>query len=302
MILALLLISSLPSFSADHGDELGAQCIQDAGSTQDLSMLQLTASAQKSKKSTQDMIIDFEPFFLLKPAGPDEEYNLHEHKQSYSQVGQDLTLLPILSKVGKGFFVESGAAEGEAGSNTLMYEQHYNWTGLLIEPNPLAVSAIKSHHRRAYLYEGCLSPTDHAMNISMVTEKRIQHTQIGKVTSEGQGSIEVKAQPLQALLEKIDQKTVDFWSLDIEGAEGAVLTNTDFSKIEVGVMLIEMDKHDDANEKVIWDVMRKEGFVNIGYTNCKHGVLDRIFVNPKYFQKRSLPVPTSEVLAPENRN
>ena len=35
-----------------------------------------------------------------------------------------------------GFFIEAGAADGEWFSNTLYFERHHGWTGLLVEPNP----------------------------------------------------------------------------------------------------------------------------------------------------------------------
>merc|ERR1719359_1165301 len=113
-----------------------------------------------------------------------------------------------------------------------------------------------------------------------------------KITSAGNPavqeteSVSVQAQPLHVLLEKIGQRAVDFWSLDIEGSEGMVLKGTDFSKVEVGVMLIEMNKNEE-NNNAIREVMTKEGFRNIGPIRQ-----DQVFVNPKYFQKRGLPVPT----------
>ena len=41
-----------------------------------------------------------------------------------------------LWKNSNGFFIESGAADGVFLSNTLYFELKYNWTGLLVEPNP----------------------------------------------------------------------------------------------------------------------------------------------------------------------
>ena len=44
------------------------------------------------------------------------------------------------------------------------------------------------------------------------------------------------------MLAALGRSDVDFWSLDIEGAEGAVLEATDFEAVKVGVMTIEMNK------------------------------------------------------------
>ena len=54
----------------------------------------------------------------------------------------------------------------------------------------------------------------------------------------------VQAEPLAKILAAISptRTTVDFWSLDIEGAECDVLQTNDFEKITVGILLIEMNK------------------------------------------------------------
>merc|ERR1711874_821683 len=55
----------------------------------------------------------------------------------------------------------------------------------------------------------------------------------------GANAQEVAAQPLTMLLDVLNRSIVDFWSLDVEGAEGAILKATDFNRIEVGVLLME---------------------------------------------------------------
>jgi hypothetical protein len=233
----------------------------------------------------------------------DKPYSLSSpNTKSYAQWGQDLILQPILQKLGKGFFVESGALDGEDDSNTLFYEK-LGWTGLLVEPNPEYTNKVLGKHRKAYFFKGCLSPTPHEQTLHF-------HVSDGGTKGTSQlsdsGSYKVLAEPLQDLLQSIGRKTVDFWSLDIEGSEATVLKSTDFSKVEVGVLLIEMNKND-ANNDGIKEVMEKEGFVDIGHTNYDAGSnsekwLDHIFVNPKYFAARGLAVPTGSDLPVANHN
>ena len=61
------------------------------------------------------------------------------------QFGQPLVVEEVLKKhklwkKSVGFFIESGAADGVRYSNTLYFESKYNWSGLLVEPNPRCVS------------------------------------------------------------------------------------------------------------------------------------------------------------------
>jgi len=239
---------------------------------------------------------------VLQPPSTEPQHStLGSYAASYSQYKQDLILLPILGKLGKGFFVESGAIDGDYDSNSLYYELNKGWAGILVEPDPRYFSKIQSQtHRHAYAFNGCLSPSDHAETIHFGID------QIGLSKEDDWARYSVPAQPLHALVASIGRSTVDFWSLDIEGSEGRVLKATDFSKVEVGVMLIEMNKAGE-NIRDIRQVMDAEGFVDIGHTNYPLplnavGVLDHIFINPKYFLKRGLEVPTEKVLAPENRN
>ena len=54
-----------------------------------------------------------------------------------SQYKQDLFLEKIFNgSVQDGFFVEAGADDFLEGSNTLLLEEKYNWSGLLVEPIP----------------------------------------------------------------------------------------------------------------------------------------------------------------------
>ena len=56
------------------------------------------------------------------------------------------------------FFIEAGAFDGEMKSNSLYFELKYNWTGLLVEPNPILVSMMVKKKRNAYILPYCLSP------------------------------------------------------------------------------------------------------------------------------------------------
>lgn len=251
------------------------------------------------------------PPLLIPPAAATEPYLLKKgiYQSSYSQWGQDLILLPILSMLGKGFFVESGAYDGESDSNTLLYELKYGWSGLLVEPDPTYQYQLQAKRRRAYLYPGCLSPRNDSMTIQFqIGQGGLSKVSPGAAVNGfnisavgGFNEINVQAQPLDQLLASINQTTVDFWSLDIEGSEGAVLQNTDFTKVEVGVLLIEVNSNV-ANTKIVSDVMTIQGFLYLGHTNYDGGVLDYLYVNPKYFEKRSLPVPSSNLLEFANRN
>merc|ERR1719189_600056 len=100
-------------------------------------------------------------------------------------------------------------------------------------------------------------------------------------------AVEIPVAPVHALLDCIGRQTIDFWSLDVEGLEGDILKTTPFDKIEVGVLLVEMNKSS-KNDIAIHKVMTDNGFLKLGTTD-----LDGIYANPKYFAARGLPMPMS---------
>ena len=48
--------------------------------------------------------------------------------------------------------------DGEIISNTLYLEMKYNWTGLLVEPNPILAQMLVNKGRNAWIFPHCFSP------------------------------------------------------------------------------------------------------------------------------------------------
>src|SRR5262249_16430692 len=65
--------------------------------------------------------------------------------RSSGEFFQDLWALWEAGGRRKGFFVEFGAANGKDKSNTYFLEKEMNWQGIVAEPNPNFVAAIRQH-------------------------------------------------------------------------------------------------------------------------------------------------------------
>jgi len=211
-----------------------------------------------------------------------EPYNFRKPKKNmkFSQFGQDGILAPILSQIKNGFFVESGAFNGEKYSNTIYYES-LGWQGLLVEPGH-AYFKIATKKRKAWVFHGAISPSKRSMLLNFTDEKHGEYSH-----QNGTSSRQVQAEPLEKLIRAIDsdRRTVDFWSLDIEGGECKVLESTDFQKLQVGILLVEMNKTPE-NNACIRSVMERNGFQDIGKL-----LIDHVFINQQYVQERGLSLP-----------
>ena len=226
---------------------------------------------------------------------------------------QDLTLEHLWPHNHIGFFVESGAHDGETGSNTLLYERR-GWNGLLVEPETIAYKKLR-RIRSAHSFHGVLSistgqthaifPCNAGQSGSLIKWWQSNRTL-------AHGVCRVKSASLAELLDRHGHSTVDLWSLDVEGAEAAVLNHTDTNKIELGVVLVEANKGE-QNTNGIRAALQQKGLVEIGRThfladgvcasqrgdprwaNTPLRTLDLIYANPSYFAKRGWTMPASVV-------
>ena len=149
-----------------------------------------------------------------------------------------------------GFFIECGAADGKTFSNSLFFELSRNWTGLLIEANPKLYSKLTALKRRSYSINAalCLSNKTerlafHLMRFTSAIARTVskEHVEFAKKFP-GEYSdeiVNVQCFTLYSLLLAINQTTIDYFSLDVEGPELEVLKTFPFDKINIRVIDIE---------------------------------------------------------------
>jgi hypothetical protein len=166
----------------------------------------------------------------------------------YSQHKQSQFVDELLNNKKNGFYVESGAAGGENLSNSLFFEKSRNWTGLLVEANPASFQAILQKHRHAYMVNACLSPVTKPTIIPFSMAGVIgglydymenSHKERVQYRSKGSEIISIQCFPLFTILQAMNISHVDYFSLDIEGAELEILKTLPLDKVDVKVFSIE---------------------------------------------------------------
>jgi len=180
----------------------------------------------------------------------------HRDRKSFALNDLDKRLEPYLKKQ-KGFFVEAGANDGISQSNTLYFEKHMGWRGLLIEAIPALAKKCRQNRTRCIVENCALVASDYPSetiemrycNLMSVVqggmkneEDEIRHIQSGiQFLSESEQvyTISVPAKTLSAVLDKHRIEHVDLLSLDVEGYEAQVLKGIDFEKHKPKFMLIE---------------------------------------------------------------
>ena len=173
-----------------------------------------------------------------------QEKNLIRH--SKSQLGQDLIGLSVAGLDKPGFFVEFGAADGVALSNSYILEKQFGWSGILCEPSTGWHKALKQNRtciidtRCVYSVSGeKISFSENYLGeLSAITAYAEPNANgvIKRTTS----SYQVETISLLDLLKANNAPVfIEFLSIDTEGSEFEILRNFDFQRYRFGAICVE---------------------------------------------------------------
>jgi len=175
--------------------------------------------------------------------------------------GLDRRLVEAIAPGRNGYFVELGAYDGVAQSNTYVLQRRFGWTGLLVEPSPVrfeecvrnrafgnaphvrCAACVPQGFPDAYvpLLEAGLMSVAQGLAVSDAEANR--HARLGASLIPGKPTpypYAAIAKTLTSILDEVAApRMIDLLSLDVEGNERAVLEGVDFAKYSFRWMLVE---------------------------------------------------------------
>lgn len=192
----------------------------------------------------------------------------------HSEYGQDRWLVEnVFGHARNGTFVEAGALDGVFHSNTLFFERELDWRGVLVEPILELYSAAVDNRPLAKVYDFALGRDDcfDAFEVSKTTVgwsgfSRIAHAR--RATTERK-LVTVPVVPLAYVLREAGVGSVDYLSLDVEGAEFEVLSVYPFE--EIPILVIGVEDNDGDNEPL------RELLIARGYTHLARVGVDEFW-------------------------
>lgn len=147
-----------------------------------------------------------------------------------------------------GFYVDVGCSEPRRGSTTYDLEHRLNWTGVGIDVMAHYGEAWKRLRPRSKFIEAAVADTDGetvrlhlAGPYASLDEQTIESLWPWKAKPK---AIEVETATLDTLLEAQAIESIDFLSMDIEGAEVAALKGFDIKRFKPKLCCIETAKRD----------------------------------------------------------
>lgn len=191
-----------------------------------------------------------------------KKINQYKNPDFFGEFGQGQVVDQLFKLKDKGFFIEVGAFDGEEWSNTLGLELFRFWSGILIEPNPDSYGQLLLKNRRVSSINTCLSTSKYVQKVDFdlvgpssgiiingtikpgeaIHQKRLEiiaeFPEYQPKYSYDRRTITINCIPLTAIILAYGNPTIDYLSLDVEGAEFAVLQTIDFDSVNILVISV----------------------------------------------------------------
>jgi FkbM family methyltransferase len=164
-----------------------------------------------------------------------------------------------------GTFIEAGANDGIAQSNTYYLEKELGWSGLLVEPVPkyyamcrrarrartvnYALGRFEKDGEELEILSGGLMSLPTTVDDRLLHGRSVQeHAAFGarEYGSAAPELVRTRIRALSNLLDECGIQRVDFFSLDVEGFELEVLRGLDFERHGPRFLLIETEQPDEV--------------------------------------------------------
>jgi hypothetical protein len=218
----------------------------------------------------------------------------------FSQFGQDQFVVDILRGMRRGYFLDSGASNGVRSSNTKLLEDSYEWNGICVEPNEEFFSALVKN-RRCHCVNCCLYDRDSKVNFlekaytlgGILDEYHSHHLRFAQRsfpnTLDAEGNLATVSKPARAVGSLLREcgapPVIDYWSLDTEGSELAILRSFPFEEYTFRVLTVEHNWLPVRHE--IKDFLERRGYLRVAVLEADDCYVKDVCLPRSFWRSRS---------------
>lgn len=158
----------------------------------------------------------------------------------FPQYVEDALRHAYLRDINRGYFVEVGANQPQALSQTFALEQR-GWTGVLVEPQPDLADELRRRRSAKVFAEACTSSRNAGsrMTLHLAGGHSSFDRNLNLAEVKPHAAISVPTRTLNQILTDAGAQNIDFLSIDVEGHELDVLDGLDLKRWRPRLILIE---------------------------------------------------------------
>ncbi len=163
--------------------------------------------------------------------------------QSHAQYGEDTRVAEFFGQGFKGIFVDVGANDPKALSQTYLLEQ-LGWHGVLIEPLAHLAKALREQRPASLVVEAAVAaPGQEGTAYMDVPDGQFPLAKLVFEDNAQKSLPRVAVRTLDSILDEARITSVDFMSIDIEGHEVAALQGLSFERFRPALLIVEDRVH-----------------------------------------------------------
>src|SRR5581483_1454482 len=177
--------------------------------------------------------------------------------QSFAQNGEDLVAWDYFERKTSGFFVEVGANDPTALSQTWFLEQR-GWKGVLVEPIPACCDKLRSVRTNSIVVEAAAGAPEQDGEAMFNVAQSDVWSHLGDEDNNLPLSsrIKVKVRTLESILDEVGAPQIDLLSIDTEGMELKVLSGLNLHQRQPRLVLLE----DHMESLDLFLYMKRQGY------------------------------------------
>ena len=218
-------------------------------------------------------------------------------KISFSQTGLDLLLTNIFKGTKEGFYIDIGCNHPVYNNNTFLFHKR-GWKGLNIDLDKSSIDLFNIYRKDDLNIHAALSSSNNNRKVYEFHAKSPLNTLDNKVANYQKAKVkntyEIKTQTLNQVIDEcgINNKKINFLSIDVEGHELEVLNGFNINHYQPDVIIVEyldlsIDKLEIKNLNIN-NVLNSELYnymINKNYSLVNWLHSDLIFINNEFKTK-----------------